>query len=272
MKSLMHRHLSLVWIPLFFSTSILGQTGEKLKLEYKFEAGETLRYKTESHDSTSSGRGDQVMNMKMTRWSMHNLSVLEKPSTDKYKVSIEMDTVWTDQDEQQSEGRVMRFRVDPQNDTPDEYQIASNGKSQSEDPVVSPFLLPLPDEPVGINDTWDFEMKIEQRGRMQGETTVTGQCLLYDLYEDDGRKVATIIVNTESKGESTFRFQRPDGDPISGTGQSYGSMTSLVYFDVSRGRIVEIVTEEKRDTAMESSMFSSNTSIMTKSTIHLISK
>ena len=265
-------YYSLTWILFFISTSLLAQSGEKLKLQYKFDAGEKLRYQTESLDSTASGSGDQVMNLNMTRWSIHTLSVLEKAAADNYKISIEMDTVWTDQDAQQTGGRVVRFGTGPEGSRPIEHEIASNGKSQTQDPVVSPFLLPLPDESVGINDTWDFQMTTEQRGRMQGNTTINGQCLLYDLYKENGSTIATIIVNTESEGENSFKFQRPDSEPITGTGQSKGSRTSLVYFDVSQGRIIEIVTEEKRDTIMESSMFSTNTSIFSKSTLKLISE
>jgi hypothetical protein len=78
-------------------------------------------------------------------------------------------------------------------------------------------------------------------------------------------------VNTESKGEGSFNFER-EGMEISGSSQSSGAGTSLVYFDVDRGRILEIVAENTLESATESSMFSSNVSSKSKSTIKLVSE
>ena len=125
--------------------------------------------------------------------------------------------------------------------------------------------------PVGVNDTWEFEKNIERKSRMKGKTHIKGQCLLYDIQKEAGQTLALIIVNTESTGEGEFKFKRQDTE-ISGSTQTKGVATSLVYFDIDRGRITEIVTEETRYSVTESTMFSSTVSTKTKSTIKLISE
>lgn len=258
-----------------------AQEGEKINLKYKFQKGDILQYQSESHDSTTRGSANQSETMDMTRWTLQTLSVLDALPEASYSISIKTDSVWTDQAPSQGEstsmgGRSMRFRTGGPGgmggrSREREYSITSVGKSTSKDPVIFPFLLPLPDEAVAINDTWDYELTSEQRGRMQGTNNVKGQCLLYDIQKEGDKTIALIIVNTQSKGEGSFNFER-DGMEISGSSQSSGAGTSLVYFDVDRGRILEIVAENTRESATESSMFSSNVSSKSKSTIKLVSE
>ena len=85
--------------------------------------------------------------------------------------------------------------------------------------------------------------------------------------------IALIIVNSTTAGTSEFKMRRPDQDmEISGTGQSKGATTALVYFDVDKGRITEIVSEETRDSAVETNLFSTTTSMKTTSTVTLVSE
>lgn len=270
-----------VLFALLLSIMTTAQEGEKINLKYKFQKGDNLRYHTESHDSTTTGSAGQAETMDMTRWTLQTLSTLDALPDGSYRISIKTDSVWMDRDPSQREGtpgggRSMRFRTGGPGgmggrSREREYSISSIGKSTSKDPVISPFLLPLPEEAVAMNDTWDYELTSEQRGRMQGSNNVKGQCLLYDIQKEGDKTIALIIVNTQSKGEGSFKFER-EGMEISGSSQSSGTGTSLVYFDVNRGRIIEIVAEDTRELATESSMFSSNVSSISKSTIRLISE
>ena len=262
--------------------SASGTAQEKVLLRYKFGAGESLQYKSESHDSTTSGSGDNAMTMQMTRWSLQTLSVLDVRSDESYKISVKTDSTWDDQESEETSsstggGRRMVIRRGPggpgRRRGPQEFEITPNGESTTKNPVVSPLLLPLPEKTVGVNDTWEFDKTVKGTGRMQGTTTIQGACLLYGIEKDGGHTIAVIIVNTGSEGTGEFKFRRPDQDmEISGSSQSIGATTSLVYFNIDRGRIVEILTEESRDTATESSMFSSTMTMKTKSTVELISE
>lgn len=253
---------------------------EKVLLQYKFDEGETLQYRTESHDSTSQGSGENATTMQMTRWSLLSMSVPKKKS-DSYEIVVQVDSTWNDDSDgtmtSESGGRRMVIRRGPGGPGgrrgPQEFEMKPNGQSAGREEIATPIILPLPDEPVAMNETWDFEKNIKRRGRMSGTTRVTGQCLLYDFEEQEGRTVALIIVNSESTGEGQFKFQRPGQvAEISGSTQSKGATTSLVYFDIDAGRITEIVTEETRDSVTESSMFSSNMTMKSTSTIKLISE
>ena len=239
------------------------------------------QYKSESHDSTTTGSGDNATTMQMTRWSLQALSVLDKTSDDIMTVSVKIDSAWDDQASDgtmtsESGGRRMVIRRGPGGPGgrrgPQEFKIKPSGESATKDPVVSPLLVPLPEDPVGVNDTWEFDMTVERKGRMSGTTQIQGQCLVYDIQKQGNQTLALIIVNTASEGTGEFKFQRGEGMAVSGSTQTKGAVTSLVYFDVEKGRITEIVTDEKRDTATESTMFSSTMSMKTTSTIKLISE
>jgi len=265
---------------ILFSPTSTTHAQEKILLQYKFDKGESLQYRSESYDSTTTGSGDQVTTTKMIRGSLQTLSVLDASAKNTYKVSIKIDSTWTDQDSQSptvsSEDRSRMFRRRGPGGPggrrrEEEVEITTHGESVSKDPVASPLLLPLPKDPVSVNDAWEFEKNIENKGRMKGTTHVHGQCLLYDIQKEGDKTRALIIVNTESTGEDQFTFKRQDTE-ISGSTQRKGATTSLVYFDVDRGRITEIVTEETRDSATESTTFSSTVSTKTKATVKLISE
>jgi len=255
--------------------SVWAGQSQDILLQYKFQKGDQFQYKTERHDSTEAGMGDQTMVRTMTIWSLETLSVTDTPTDLTYALTIKNDTTWTDQDEPAQgaggagQGRRMMIRTGggrrEQN-----LEIAKTGKPVSKNASLSPFLLPLPDHPVSVNASWDFELTSEQKGRRSGTTTIKGQCLLYDLQKEANQTLALIIVNTESTGQGEFKMQRQEMN-VSGTFASSGKITSLVYFDVNQGRIVEIVSDEVRESTTESSMFSSKSTSKSKTTIKLIS-
>ncbi len=250
-----------------------GQSQDVL-LQYKFRKGDQFQYKTERHDSTEAGMGNQTMVRTATIWSLETLSVIDTPTDQTYALTIKNDTTWTDQQEPAQggagpgQGRRMMIRPDggrrEQN-----LEIAKTGKPVSKDASFSPFLLPLPDHPVSVNASWNFELTSEQKGRRRGTTTVKGQCLLYDLQKEAGQTLALIIVNAESTGQGKFQMKRQEMN-VSGTFASSGKITSLVYFDVDKGRIVEVVSDETRESMTESSAFSSKITSKSKTTIKLM--
>ena len=268
---------------LLFPALSHAQNKDSYLLQYKFKKGEQLQYKTERCDSTQTSSETQTAPQQVMRWSLQTLSVLETPTETTYKVSIKTDSVWTDQDQagtsaESESGRRMVFRQrgpegPGERGRSQEFEIGTDGQSVTDDPVTSPFLLTLPKNPVAVNDTWEFEKNIQRTGRMKSTTRITGQCLLYNIQKQSSPPLALIIVNTQSTGQSEFKFKRPDQNvEISGATQSKGSGTSLVYFDIDRGRITEIVSEDKTESMSESSRGSYASSSSSKSTVKLISK
>ena len=242
-------------------------------IRYKFQKGEKLQYQSERYDSTEADMGGQTNINQITMWSLQTLSVDDVKKDESFTISIKTDSTWTDQDESSGESGGMgrrRFRM-MRGPREQSYEITPAGKTVSKDPPVSSFLIPLPENAVAVNETWDFEITTEQKGRRQGKTIITGQCLLYDVQSEDGRTTAVIIVNADSKGEGQFQFQREGSDAISGTFASTGASTSLVYFDIDNGYIIEVVSEETQESVTESTMFSSKMSSKSKSTVRLIS-
>ena len=251
-------------------TISMAQNETTISLKYKFKKGDIFKYKTEQHDSIESSFANQTISRQITIWSLKTLSVQEAlPS---YTISIRTDSTWTDQDQTQG-GNSPKRRAFRMNRGPHErtYKITFFGKLISQNTILPSFIIPLPEKPIKVNDTWDFENIIEQKGKRKGKTTIKGQCLLYDIKKEKDKTIALIIVNAESKSEGEFKFQLKQ-NTISGTFASTGTRTNLVYFDVDRGYVTEVVSEEKRESTTESTMFSQNSKLISKSTVKLIPK
>ena len=226
------------------------------------------------------------MESKTTRWTLQTLSVQETPPDNPYAITIKTDSVWTDQDPSSSGGGTGMMRMGGGQgrsgmsysrssgrgrSREQSYKMNPDGRSATKDPIISPYLVPLPEKPITINESWDFEMIVEIKGRSKGQTTVKGKCLLYDVQEEDGKSIALILINSETKMESKFNFETEQGN-ISGSSSSSGSGTNLVYFDIDKGYITEIIKEEITESVSETSMGSMPRSSSSKSIIKLISK
>ena len=259
----------LVIIPL---TTSIAQNDTPILLKYKFRMGDILKYKTEQHDSIESNFANQKIPRQITIWSLKTLSVQQVSPGKSYTISIKTDSIWTDQNQPPGKNprqrRTFRMNRGPHERT---YKITPSGKLISQNIILPPFIIPLPEKPIKVNETWDFENNIEQKGRRKGKTIIKGQCLLYDIKKEKDKTIALIIVNAESKSEGKFKFRRQQ-NAISGTFASTGTITNLVYFDVDRGYVTEVVSEEKRESTTQSTMFSQNSKSVSKSTIKLVSK
>jgi hypothetical protein len=91
------------------------------------------------------------------------------------------------------------------------------------------------------------------------------------VQKEGGKSIALIIVNSETNGNIEFKMQTSQGS-FSGSSVSKGSETSLVYFDIEKGQIIEIINEETTSSINEMSLGSSSMSSSSKSTIKLISE
>jgi hypothetical protein len=148
------------------------------------------------------------------------------------------------------------------------YEMSSNGKSAGKEPVMSSFLVPLPDNPVGVNSVWEFSKVQEHKGRSKGITKVTGQCTLYDVMKSDGKSIARIIVNYQINQEMAFSVTMGE-NTIKGANNTHTGGFSLVYFDIDRGVVTEVVTEETSESVNESPQGSMQMSRFSKSEIKL---
>jgi hypothetical protein len=264
---------------LFLLLPVLAHGQEKYTLRYQFTPGEKLQYKTERHDSITTQAGGQSNQMNFTNYMLQTLAVDETGSDNTFSLSVNMDSTWSDQDTMSvssgggsGERRSYRMSGGPGGGRgPETYKVTPTGKSATAAPVMSPLILTLPEEPVSINSTWSFEKNSEVKGRRQGTTKVTGECLFYGVDTQNGRPVALIIVNFETHSDLSFRFETPQGD-FSGTSRSLGKGTGLVYFDIEKGRIIEIIREDQTESVNEmSSRGSSEMKSKSNQTIRLVS-
>ncbi|HHS12262.1 MAG TPA: hypothetical protein ENN03_00675 [bacterium] len=252
---------------LAFSHAAFPAQNEKYELKYQFKEGQTLRYQTERHDSTQIDFGGQNMERSVTIWSRQSLNVHGAEKDGTFSVQVKTDTMWTNQEEGEGPGTVVfRQGAGPGRgsaerrstarmggagrQTPEEYTIDAQGRSVSKDPVTSQLILPLPEEPVALNESWDFEYTVELRGRAKGRTNVSGQCLLYSVEKQNGDEIALIIVTGEARGSREIQGEA-GGVSFSSTSESSGSGTRLVYFNVTQGFIQEIYGEETEETASD---------------------
>lgn len=271
-----HSQLLLILL-LFIFNHQLSFAQEKYTFEYKFKLNENLQYKTEKHDSMTMSMPDgQNMTNISTSYSLETLAVKGTPPDTPFSVSITVDTVWSDSENNlvqnpgnsnQHSGRRIRRRSFI--DMNQNLKFNKFGKSATDESISSSLILPLPEKPVSVNDTWTFKITTKGKGRFKGETVKKGKCLLYDVQKNNGRNVAVFIINYETKGKGKFNVET-QGRKFSGTNRRSATSSSLVYFDIDKGRIEEIVTEEESESATESSMFSSNNMSTSKSTIKLV--
>jgi hypothetical protein len=274
MRSSSSFRIQVILITLALVFCAYGQDRESVLLRYKFNEDQVLRYRTETHDTTESDARGQQMTNQTTVWSIQSISVTERSPDDRFSITLKTDSIWSDMDEPASgQGRTgggrrgsARRGMGPRERT---YEIRSDGNAESADKPTTAFLIPLPEDPISVNETWDYEINLEQRGRREGKTTIKGECLLYDLQKDNGSTIALIIVNSENTAEGRFNMQGPQGD-VSGTFASSGSGTSLIYFDVDKGAVIEVISESVRESMTESTMFSATSSSKSNSTIRLM--
>ncbi len=290
-----------------------AQNNPTYTLQYKFKAGDILKYKTESRDSTSGGGmfGGQSANVPVTTWSLQTVAISAAPSSQSFQVKITRDSTWSDRvpptGGQRPEGGFPGGGEPPAGSTTSRgtrpeggfqgggmmgmmggmgrgarettMEITANGKPTSQNTTPSPLFIVLPDKPVAVNGTWNYNTTITMQGNQQGTMQIQSQALLYSVEKINNKSVANILVTSKSTtvGKLSFGGQGGQGQAgqtqqISGSFSSSSEGTSLIQFDIDQGRIIEIVTEQTSNSSMESTMFSTNTTSVSSSTITLLSK
>ncbi|MCD6117585.1 hypothetical protein J7K93_11255 [bacterium] len=255
--------LSILLILGFLSVSSFAQN--KYKLTYKFRKGDVLKYRTERHDSTASEFSGQSMERKMASWSLRSVNVKDIDEQGLYIILMRTDSTWTDNAEIEKQFKKMNGKREVK------YTFDQSGHSNSDNPPLSLLFLNLPKKPVAVNDEWNYELHSVKRGRRSGKTNLKAKCTLYSIDKENGDDIAVIIVNTETKSTGKFSFKRQNMK-TSGTFASSGTGTSIVYFNITKGYVREVVTEDNSESSTESSAFSSSASSKTRSTTKLISK
>ncbi len=276
-KNLQYLIDSLLTILYFCTIPFPALAQEKYTLEYKFKLNDQLQYKTEKLDTMSSSMPDgQEITRKITSFSLKTLTITNTPPDNPFAASITIDSTWSDSEsdndfeerDNRPGGRRARISLREENQN---FTFNKYGKSTTDESIVSPLIIPLPEKPISINDQWNFTITTDRKGRFQAEITITGKCLLYDVQQTKGNNIAVIIVDSKTTGQGKFQIKTQDRE-ISGTNRSSGTGNFLVYFDIDNGRINEIISEEKSESATEGSAFSSNMSRTSKSTTKLINK
>lgn len=223
---------------------ISANAQEKYALQYNFKNNASITYKIERQDSIAADFRGQAFVRQMTNYMLRTMAIEQNAEKNGFSVTVKTDSAWSDGQEQ-GDRNMRRGRMEAQ-----KFSIDSRGTALSENTPFSLLLLPLPKNPVAVNDTWDFEAVSKTKGRRKGETTVKGNCLLYSVDEQDGDQIAVIIVNstTTGKGSFSFRAQNMEG---SGTFAMSGTGTALVYFNITNGYVTEVVSEEASESVNE---------------------
>ncbi len=283
---------------------VSAQTPQKYELAYKYKKGDVRHYKTEKHDSTTSLVGTQTMNMKMTSWTLQTMTITDVKSGT-YSLTVKIDSAWSDRSGPQggpggnvtvirSEGGTGReggtreggrtgggreFGGPPSGNRGGEsrgmrwpressYTMSSRGISTSKDPVTAAFIIPLPAQSVTVNEVWDFTYTTQIKERGTGTNEVKGQCTLYDVQNQGNARIARIIVNFETIRDMTFSFTTEQGT-ITGSNKGKSTGFSLVYFDIDKGIVTEVVTEENGTSSNETPMGAMETASSSKTEVTL---
>lgn len=271
MNSKNNNYLIISLFTLLTSITSKAQNQNTYLLEYKFRLSQRLHYKTGQHDSVVISSENQTTAFKTTTRTIKSLFILSTPPNKPYTISIQSDSVWTDQKilspKKIGKGILFLMLKDPPQKT---VKLTSSGKPFFQYSHTSPFLIPLPEKSVAINDTWEFEITTLHKEQIKGKTTINGHCILYDVQKEDEKNLALIIVSAESKSKCKLNLQGPRGK-ISGSFTSKGTFTGLVYFDINKGHVTEVIINENHESNINSSSSSSLTKSSTStSTIKLI--
>ena len=265
----------------FFSSSSCAQ--EKVKLEYKYRHGEILQYRIERFDSTSFNMGGIQQTREINSGSITSLIIDITPPADSYHIKINQDTSWTDMEMAGDENQARQRRpgggqrggafnmggIPGSGRQQRDMNIEMNkfGKSTTQEPVTSPFILELPENPVGVNDTWSYSYSRNLTGRAPGKMDVSIQCMIYDIQNN----TAIILANKTSKTDIQFSGEFGDRSFSMNTHRR-GDSTSLIYFDIEKGRIKEIMDDENIISQLDSGEGVTETTQKTITTIKLLNK
>lgn len=286
---------------LMLAVTAYAQNNQTYTLQYKFKAGDQLTYKTESVDSMSGGGmfGGDSENRPVTSWSLQTVTISGVPSSQSYQVTIKTDSTWSDRvfqpGGQRPEGGFPGGGERPEGETFSRtnrtgggfamgmmggmrrsgsemiMEITAEGKPAAQNTTPSPLFIVLPDKPIAVNGTWNYETTIQMQGRQQGTMHIESQGFLYGVDKINNRSVATILVTSVSTTEGQLSMGGGE-QQMTGSFSSSSEGTSFVQFDIDNGRIIEIVTDQTSNSAMETSMFSTNTTSVSQSTTELLSQ
>ncbi len=261
---------------IFYSISY---SQDKVNLKYTFQQGEIVQYRTERHDSTSMSIAGQANVIKVNSGMISSLTVSETPPGKPYQITVNIDTSWSDGNQgivSHSAGsgggeQRMVIKGGPAGGADEKtLEFDQAGYSAKDTPVTSSFFIPLPLKPVGENDTWEFQYTKKHTGQAKGETSVKGSCLLYGFEKRGADKIAIIIINSKTKSSTEMKLNI-NGQKMSINSNTAGKEMQLVYFNVNKGRILEIVKDGSSEMNSETPMGGSgNTIINNKTTIKLI--
>jgi len=231
---------------------------ESFQLAYKYRQGEKLIYKTERHDSTTMNMMGENKVMEITTWSLNSLTILNTPPGQLYEITSAVDSSWNNMDKNKilggkqlsgSKVKTMSISNGSKRKMTRTISMTQFGKTEKGKAIDSNFIIPLPEKPLKINESWTFEYTVKLTGRAKGEKKVKGNCLLYSV-EDN---IATIILNSKLNSQTEMNLKMGDKE-ISINSSSAESGMSLIYFDIAMGKIIEIVTETSIERTTETPM------------------
>ena len=141
--------------------------------------------------------------------------------------------------------------------------IDSLGIHQKRSSFLTPFCIPLPSKPIQLNGTWEFNQSIRTRGVRKSEIRYQGHCILYDIQKKAGETIAVIVINasTESQGEYKYKAFYNAKD-LAFT--AIGTSTQIAYFNIDKGCIQELISEQIHTFDIQSDNFSKSFNINSK--------
>ncbi len=262
-------------LPFSFLVAVCtAQTDEAYHLKYNFRNGDILQYKIQQFDSTQYNIEGQIYFDTIFRHKLQTLSIAKHSRQTSFSVSAKLDSNTIINSLSFDQNNEWRFYLDYD----PEFQINAlsidqKGKPLDKNTYYISTLIPLPDHPVSLNQTWQFTFQypVQETEFFKGNTTGTGHCLFYDVQETPSDTIAIFIIEIKSKTEGKIKLIRPN-NTIEYNYLKNQSSTNYIYFDMAKGRITKVVASMKFETALKNRNRHSKQSSISKLFINLVEK
>jgi len=247
------RLLWLILICTLFVSVSTAQSGKIYNLKYNFRDGDMLQYKIQQFDSTRYDIEGQIYLGTIFRHKLQTLSVTKQARQNIFSADIKLDSSAIETDLTSDQNSELRFYLDYDPEFQiNALQIDETGKLLDKNTYYIPTLIPLPDHPITLNQTWQFAFQypVPETDFFKGNTSGSGHCLLYDIQETPFDTTAIFMVEIKSKTEGKIKLIRPN-NTIDFDYLKDLSSTNFIYFDTARGRITKVVASLRFETALK---------------------
>jgi hypothetical protein len=207
--------------------------GRPIRLAYGFRTGQSLKYVIERQDSVwlPEARGSFLR-------IGQRLRVLDADEGVRFSLSLSADSLWLGPDTAEPANGYEKMLFGTESQSRETLlRVDASGSSLSGRMRFSPFLLPLPPEPVEPDDAWNFDVRAPYEKPFSGELRVLGDVQFYEITgEEDGDTLAVLALRLQKENQAAFTVREPF-QTFTDRYVTHESGTGVLFFNRTKGRV-----------------------------------